>query len=914
MLADRGGQLAFLTARAVASGAGNGQVVLVRGAVSHGKTALLRKFAEQLADSGTQFLSASCARAESMLPMGVLSQLFHSAALPADLRARVGELLDQGAAMASPHGIGSGAIEPAATQVFTGLLRVLWELSGRHPLLLGIDDVEHADAASLHCLLFLARRLRSARVLIVLTETPRMPARTSPPHAEFGQLPNAHLLRLAPLGRPSVEALVGSGAPDPYAVTGGNPGLVRALLDDLAGQEEAPGRGYRRAVTGCLDRCESVLSEVACGLAVLGPQAAATTIGGLLGMDPDVVADALELLEDAGLTEGQALRHPAVGQAVLDELPPRRREALHRRAARLLQDRGEPAMPVARHLVGASGSPEDWSVDVLVEAAAHALVTDQVAFAVDCLNLALRQVPDGRRRVSVRAKLARAEWQLNPSAALRHLEPVLDGMRSGLLDPRDAIATVRQLLWHGRVDDAVEALNWVRGADAGGEVATELRDAELWMTSLYPSLGTRQHVSPEPPVDRPGPRPFRADPWLRSAAVLAGTLSREERQSGPAGAEQFLGRTQLSHTTPWSEEPAVLALLALVHTDRVPSAERSCARLAEESAARGAPTWQAAFAAVGALIALRQGDLDTAAERARLAMKLMSPKAWGVGVGFPLGSLILAATLAGRYDEAGSMVTQPVPDALFQSRHGLHYLHARGQYYLATGRYHAALADFLACGELQRSWGLDLPGLVPWRTSAAETWLRLQNRDRAKRLVFDQLARTGAGGGRPRALALRVLATAGQVDRRPQLLTEAVDILEGCGDRFELARALTDLGRVYHALGERRRARMTVRRAWHLAKACGAGPLCRELLPELGATDLTVPSSANSEGIGSLTGAERRVASLAVAGYTNREIAAKLFITSSTVEQHLTRVFRKLHVKYRRDLPTDLHADLATSA
>jgi DNA-binding CsgD family transcriptional regulator len=77
---------------------------------------------------------------------------------------------------------------------------------------------------------------------------------------------------------------------------------------------------------------------------------------------------------------------------------------------------------------------------------------------------------------------------------------------------------------------------------------------------------------------------------------------------------------------------------------------------------------------------------------------------------------------------------------------------------------------------------------------------------------------------------------------------------------------------------------------------------------------LTVPQSEGSAGIDSLTGAERRVASLAVAGYTNREIANKLFITASTVEQHLTRVYRKLNVKYRRDLPTDLHADMATSA
>ncbi|MBP5941840.1 helix-turn-helix transcriptional regulator [Streptomyces sp. LBUM 1476] len=50
-----------------------------------------------------------------------------------------------------------------------------------------------------------------------------------------------------------------------------------------------------------------------------------------------------------------------------------------------------------------------------------------------------------------------------------------------------------------------------------------------------------------------------------------------------------------------------------------------------------------------------------------------------------------------------------------------------------------------------------------------------------------------------------------------------------------------------------------------------------------------------------LTSAERRVAELAADGYTNREISRKLYVTISTVEQHLTRIYRKLNVK-RLDL------------
>nr|WP_272917943.1 helix-turn-helix transcriptional regulator [Actinomadura rayongensis] len=51
-----------------------------------------------------------------------------------------------------------------------------------------------------------------------------------------------------------------------------------------------------------------------------------------------------------------------------------------------------------------------------------------------------------------------------------------------------------------------------------------------------------------------------------------------------------------------------------------------------------------------------------------------------------------------------------------------------------------------------------------------------------------------------------------------------------------------------------------------------------------------------------LTAAEQRVAALAADGWTNRQIAAKLYITVSTVEQHLTKIYRKLKVRGRPDL------------
>ncbi|MGW0901497.1 helix-turn-helix domain-containing protein, partial [Streptomyces goshikiensis] len=76
----------------------------------------------------------------------------------------------------------------------------------------------------------------------------------------------------------------------------------------------------------------------------------------------------------------------------------------------------------------------------------------------------------------------------------------------------------------------------------------------------------------------------------------------------------------------------------------------------------------------------------------------------------------------------------------------------------------------------------------------------------------------------------------------------------------------------------------------------------------------SVQPGPGPEVVSTLTDAERRVAALAAHGYTNREIGAKLFITVSTVEQHLTRVYRKINITSRQDLPVSWDIDVAHTA
>ncbi|HET9938435.1 MAG TPA: helix-turn-helix transcriptional regulator, partial [Gaiella sp.] len=118
----------------------------------------------------------------------------------------------------------------------------------------------------------------------------------------------------------------------------------------------------------------------------------------------------------------------------------------------------------------------------------------------------------------------------------------------------------------------------------------------------------------------------------------------------------------------------------------------------------------------------------------------------------------------------------------------------------------------------------------------------------------------------------------------------------------ELVRSRLEHGAWLRRANRRAEAREVLRAALDEATRGGAKPLAERAELELRATGAK-PRRVVLTGVDALTASERRIATLAAEGMTNREIAEALYVTARTVEGHLTSVFRKLDVDSRDQLP-----------
>jgi DNA-binding CsgD family transcriptional regulator len=595
--------------------------------------------------------------------------------------------------------------------------------------------------------------------------------------------------------------------------------------------------------------------------------------------------------------------HPVLLAAVDGAMAASRRNEAHARAARLLSERGAPVEEVAAHLLitGPEGDPE--TVRTFRAAAARALTLGVPASAVPLLERSLAEPPPADELPRTLVELGGAASSAGALDASRHLLRAIELAGDQETRARAAVELTRTVLLGGgdsRVVGIVESCL----AETADPVLAEALEVQLVNLATVSRdrralLGDRLRSLEEPAEGATG---------TLAAATLA-VLAFEQATQGTSAAEgaRLAARVlpalrgEITEGGAWA---ALVGTAAATWCESFEVADRLCAVVSEDARRRGTALTLSGAANLRALLELRRGRLAEVETEAALSLKL-ARESQGTHV---LGALARSTAALAALDRGASpdelrthlqLLAGDEPDSLpFET-----VLQARGALLIALGDPEGALQELRELGRRNDAWA---PGaaVVQWRSWAALA-VALGDSAEAGRLVGEEL-RLARAFGAPYGIgvALRVTALVSDGDRI-EGLQEAVDVLEESAVPLELARALVDLGAALRHARKPRDARDPLRRALELALRAGADGLAQRARDELLASGAR-PRRTALRGVESLTPSERRVADLAAAGRTNREIAQELFVTEKTVEGHLRNAYDKLEVRSRLALPEAL--------
>jgi DNA-binding NarL/FixJ family response regulator len=164
----------------------------------------------------------------------------------------------------------------------------------------------------------------------------------------------------------------------------------------------------------------------------------------------------------------------------------------------------------------------------------------------------------------------------------------------------------------------------------------------------------------------------------------------------------------------------------------------------------------------------------------------------------------------------------------------------------------------------------------------------------------DALARIAAATGDTEAVAALAHALGelallnGDADSAARQFTQALELLADASAPYERAEIQVRAAVALAAVGKRQAAVARLTDAYRTARKLGARPLATRAAEEL--QTLGEPVEARSAG---LSRREVEVLRLAAEGLTNREIAARLFLSKRTVDMHVRNLLAKLGCRSR---------------
>ncbi len=881
---------------------GSGSLVAIEGPAGIGKTRLLAHVRQLATNSGWRVLDTRCTPMSNTIGFCVLRDWFGTLAHRA------------GAGVHPFDGPGRALLELAdgndrSIGDLTYAVRwVLEDLTTDQPVLLVVDDLQWADAASVESLDLLANALEQLNCLVVFT------VRTGEPVAATEALNRllaaSTVLSPAPLSRDAVAEQVRAirpraGDAEIDAVhhnSGGVPFFVNELISGNNGTPDA----VVGSVNGRLSRLNQSATVTARAACLLGAQASVGMVAALTGHPLAAVADDISTLVNAQILTplGGHLRatHPLIAEAVLAPMTAHESSELHQRAASVLVGRGAARVVVATHLLHTLPGNDPDVRARLQEQGELALASSSFELAGSHLTRAIAEGPVGAAEVDLMSATARA----------------LAGQR--LLD--EALAVWERATELAEDDETRDRLR----AEAGDALMAAGRHRDAQHT-----FGSR--LDPESGKQR-----------LFARMVLAGLLNGVSLDYLRSQVSDVLDNPPVGAT---QEERLSLAAASVVLTFECHDGDRarelalraigSGAMLQDESAegsmlylATSVLHWMSAFGEGDAILT---SAIDDARSRnssmafataslcrgnIRMHMGMISEAlqdldaalaqrthGWNAFMAPLLAAMVECRIARGELDRVADH-----RDELEELTHAPGLTGAFATYALADLA--AAQADHEQAAHLYAQVGrlvdgrMDNPAILPWRAGEALSRIRKGQPREAVNLARENVERARAFGA-PYAIAqaLRTLAAVDATGDRVGMLREALAALQQTqAPRLE-AQVATDLAGMLlltQGMGDTREPVVLLRRAESYAAFQELRPLgdrVHRILERIGEP----VKRSTTESLTSLTVSERRVADLAASGLSNRQIAQQLFVTVKAVEWHLSNVYRKLGIRSRTRLP-----------
>ena len=908
---------------------GRGSVVVVAGEPGLGKTALITETCRRA--TGLTVMHTACSEAESSLPFGMLRRLLGDQVVGTTERIS-GETARPSGKTARPSG---KPARPFADPVDTRLARydaIVGHLrrSGSTPLVLAVDDLHWSDPDSMELLFLVCRNLGDLAVAVVVAARPWPPAALE--HARLlSHEGYAVVERLEPLslsagatlieerlGRPLDPAMVGRA----HESCAGNPLLMGHVVDSWQrGEDALSGSALGIAERLLLPRFAGVGADAlrwARAASILGTRFAPGPVAAIAGQSSAVGLASLEALCAArlvrGTVDGKAeFVHPLFCQVLYEDMAPPVRAALHALAFRALAEHGAGPAEAAPHAVAAQLKGDPDALAALRAAAAEALAAGAVSTAAEHLEGALRLAATPAPDLLFGLGLARL-WSGDVAASE---EAVRRYLATGLVD-QDRVTGLRLLggvlLASARFADAKAA--WQGASDLAsrfdaGLAAEVLLDATFWgwlfegprlarlttcrVLDMLAASGTESDRSALQP------RAMTADAYL---SLLGGDGSGLDAVARVAREQCVLAGS--THNVGWSWDPLwAYANLAKV-TERFDDNEwayEAAARLAKEG---GSILSYHLLSITQADTMTRRGKLSAArsllegaAELAPLAPLLAPALTVGMAVmHYERDELDETTACVTRLEEltgrTGESVYLRLWLLLFECRDALR-----------IAQPYAAVAAAERAADLAERSGLLEPCVVPWHASAIDAHLAVGNLERVTELadlLDERCVRLPCRV--PRAVAAAARAAVawrhGLLDEADAWFSEALAHHEAVPMPLAHAETLIAYGRYLRQTRRAKDARQALHRALDMVASTGARRLERLAAGELAAAGGRRTGRVRS--VSELTAQERRVAALAAEGMTNAEIASSLFLSSKTVEHHLSSIYLKLGIRSRREL------------